>query len=97
MARTMTFTATLTPEEGGYVARCMELDVTSEGDSVEEALEMLREAVALYLEDEPAPAPLGPPGCDFVRRHGERGVNDRTPRLSSKEMVTVLGGGDAVG
>lgn len=57
----MTFTAALTPEEGGYVARCMELDVTSEGDTVEEALEMLREAVALYLEDEPALAPLAHP------------------------------------
>lgn len=61
MARTMTFTASLTPDEGGYVARCMELDVTSEGDTVEEALEMLREAVELYLQDEPAPDPLAHP------------------------------------
>lgn len=53
--RTITLTASLTPEEGGYVARCMELGVTSEGDTLEEALEMLREAVELYLEDEPVP------------------------------------------
>jgi predicted RNase H-like HicB family nuclease len=61
MARTVTLTATLTPEEGGFVARCLELDVTSEGDTVEEALAMLREAVELYLEDEPLPNHLGHP------------------------------------
>ena len=61
MARTVTLTATLTPEEGGFVARCLELDVTSEGDTVEEALAMLREAVELYLEDEPLPDHLGRP------------------------------------
>jgi predicted RNase H-like HicB family nuclease len=48
--------AILTPEEGGYVARCAELPVTTEGDTAEEAIEALREAVELYLEDEPAPA-----------------------------------------
>jgi predicted RNase H-like HicB family nuclease len=51
--RTITLTASLTPEEDGYVARCLELPVTTEGDTVEEALAMLREAVELYLEDEP--------------------------------------------
>ncbi len=48
----ITLTASLTPEEGGYVARCLELPVVSEGDTVEEAVAMLREAVTLYLEDE---------------------------------------------
>jgi predicted RNase H-like HicB family nuclease len=61
MARTVTLTATLTPAEGGFVARCLELDVTTEGDTVEEALAMLREAVELYLEDEPFPEQLGHP------------------------------------
>ena len=61
MARTVTLTATLIPEEGGFVARCLELDVTSEGDTVEEALAMLREAVELYLEDEPLPDHLEHP------------------------------------
>jgi predicted RNase H-like HicB family nuclease len=61
MTKTVTLTATLTPEEGGFVARCLELDVTSEGDSVEEALAMLREAVELYLEDEPVPDHLAHP------------------------------------
>lgn len=53
---TVTLTATLTPEEGGYVARCVEVPVTTEGETVEEALAALREAVELWLEDEPLPA-----------------------------------------
>lgn len=35
-----------------YVARCLELEVASQGKTKEEALENLREAVDLYLEDE---------------------------------------------
>jgi hypothetical protein len=40
--RTITLTASLIPEEGGYVARCLELPVTTGGDAVEEAVAMLR-------------------------------------------------------
>ena len=56
----MTLTAILTPEEGGYVARCAELPVTTEGETVDEALAALREAVELYLEDQPLPVPGHP-------------------------------------
>ncbi len=35
-----------------YVARCLELQVASQGKTKKEALENLREAVELYLEDE---------------------------------------------
>jgi predicted RNase H-like HicB family nuclease len=55
MDRTVTLTATLTPEEGGYVAQCTELPVTTEGETVEEALGALREACELWLDDEPLP------------------------------------------
>jgi predicted RNase H-like HicB family nuclease len=44
------FTAIVEKEEGGYVALCPELDVASQGDTVEEAVSMLREAVELFLE-----------------------------------------------
>lgn len=44
--------AIITKEEGEYVALCPELDVASQGDSIEEALANLKEAVELYLEDE---------------------------------------------
>ena len=44
-------TAELSPaEEGGYVVFCPELDITTEGDTVEEALSMLKDASAGYVE-----------------------------------------------
>ncbi|MBO8129725.1 MAG: type II toxin-antitoxin system HicB family antitoxin [Peptococcaceae bacterium] len=38
-------------EENGYVSKCPELGVASAGDSVEEALANLKEAVELYLDN----------------------------------------------
>ncbi len=50
----MQVTVILTPaEEGGYVALNPETGTASQGETVEEALANLREAVELYLEDEP--------------------------------------------
>jgi len=44
-------------EEGLYVALCPELDVASQGKSVEEALRNLKEALELYLDDEDVEKP----------------------------------------
>ncbi|MES2443166.1 MAG: type II toxin-antitoxin system HicB family antitoxin [Pseudomonadota bacterium] len=50
----MQVTAVLNPaEEGGYVAFNPETGTTTQGETVEEALAALREAIELYLEDEP--------------------------------------------
>jgi predicted RNase H-like HicB family nuclease len=50
----MQVTAVLTPaEEGGYIAFNPETGTTTQGESVEEALANLREAVELYLEEMP--------------------------------------------
>ena len=46
----MSFTAIVEREGDGYVALCPELDVASQGDTVEEAHANLREAVELFLE-----------------------------------------------
>jgi predicted RNase H-like HicB family nuclease len=43
-------TAIIEREENGFVALCPELDVASQGDTVEEAKTNLREAVELFLE-----------------------------------------------
>jgi predicted RNase H-like HicB family nuclease len=39
-------------EESWYVSKCPENNVASQGKTIEEALNNLREAVALYYEDE---------------------------------------------
>ena len=43
-------TAVVEREGNGYVSLCPELDVASQGDSVEEATANLKEAVELFLE-----------------------------------------------
>uniref|UniRef100_UPI0035C99BDB type II toxin-antitoxin system HicB family antitoxin n=1 Tax=uncultured Sphingomonas sp. TaxID=158754 RepID=UPI0035C99BDB len=52
----MQVTAVLTPEDDGYVAYNPETGTASQGDTIEEALVNLREAVELYLEDQPFPS-----------------------------------------
>ena len=47
------FTTTITKEGKWYVARCLELGVVSQGKTIEKAQGNLKEAVELYLEDQP--------------------------------------------
>jgi predicted RNase H-like HicB family nuclease len=51
MEEKMQLTALIQREEDAYVALCPELDIASQGDTVEEARENLIEAVELFLED----------------------------------------------
>jgi len=45
------FTAILEPaEEGGFVVKCLELPVATEGETKEEALSNIKEAIEGYLE-----------------------------------------------
>jgi predicted RNase H-like HicB family nuclease len=50
LAEITSLTAAIHQEEDWFVARCLELDVASQGESLDEALANLREAVALYLD-----------------------------------------------
>jgi predicted RNase H-like HicB family nuclease len=51
-----TLTAAVHQEEDWYVARCLELDIASQGESLGAALANLREAVEAYLEEVSQPA-----------------------------------------
>jgi predicted RNase H-like HicB family nuclease len=44
------FTAIIEREGDGYVALCPELDIASQGDTIEQARENLREALELFFE-----------------------------------------------
>jgi predicted RNase H-like HicB family nuclease len=48
-----TFSAILHKEEDIYVAECPEVGTVSQGATVEEAIENLKEATELYLEEFP--------------------------------------------
>ena len=43
-------TAIIQKEDDGFVALCPELDIASQGDSIESARDNLREAVELFFE-----------------------------------------------
>ncbi len=45
------FTVLIWEEDGIYVSKCPEIEVASAGDSPQEALENLREAIELWLEN----------------------------------------------
>ena len=51
----MTYKSTIVINQEGkwFVARSLELGVTSQGKTVEKAQENIREAIELYLEDAP--------------------------------------------
>jgi predicted RNase H-like HicB family nuclease len=51
-----TLTAALHREEDWFIAQCLEVDVASQGHTIDEALANLAEAVELYLEEVDDPA-----------------------------------------
>ena len=46
-----TFAASISREGNWFVAQCLEVDVASQGESEEQALANLREALELYFEE----------------------------------------------
>lgn len=56
-----TLTAAVLRDGEWVVARCLEVEVASQGESIDEALSNLREALELYFEDEDLPAELEHP------------------------------------
>lgn len=55
--RSLEFSSVLTREGKWFVANCPELDIVSQGKTIELALKNLQEAVELYLQDEDAKVP----------------------------------------
>lgn len=53
-----TIHAVISESEAGYVAECLEVAVVTQGDSLDETLHSLREAVQLFMSGED-PASLG--------------------------------------
>ena len=52
------FTARLWQEGGLFVSQCLEIDVASCGETEQEAIEMLQEALELYFEEDPGEIPV---------------------------------------
>ena len=56
MAASLNLTVVVHREEDWYVAQCLEVDVASQGPTIDEALANLAEAVELYLDEVDDPA-----------------------------------------
>lgn len=57
----MKLTAIVEKEGKWYTAWCPDMDIASQGQTVDEALDSLKEALELYLEDEDARVPSKAP------------------------------------
>lgn len=57
MQETYKFSAVIHKEGKWYVSWCPELDVASQGETIEKTIDNLKEAVELYLEDEDVKIP----------------------------------------
>jgi predicted RNase H-like HicB family nuclease len=63
---TRTLTSTIWREDDGFVALCSELDIASQGNTVEEARSNLKEAVELFVETAPSDEIAHRLNADFI-------------------------------
>jgi len=57
MVEKLNFSSIVWREGDTYVAWCPDLDIASQGKSIEESLDNLKEAIELYFEDKDATIP----------------------------------------
>jgi len=55
---TLHLTVLVTEDGDWYVARCLEIDAVSQGETAEQALANLRDVIEVYLEEEGPPQAL---------------------------------------
>ena len=53
LRRHTSFSALLWQEDNLYIAKCIEIELASQGKTKKEAIQNLKEAIELYFEDEP--------------------------------------------
>ena len=85
------FTLEVKVDEGQYIAKCVELGTASCGDSKEEALDNLREAIDLHLETLDSVGELK----RYLRRRGIllEDVSDESRGRGSAEAIISTEGG----
>jgi predicted RNase H-like HicB family nuclease len=69
MSTQLSVTVVVSREDDRYVAQCLEVDVSSFGDTQEEALAMVTEALELWFEDTPVPEHFNRPVVTTVDLH----------------------------
>jgi predicted RNase H-like HicB family nuclease len=69
MSTQLSVTVVVSREDDRYVAQCLEVDVSSFGETQEEALAMVTEALELWFEDTPVPDHFNRPVVTTVDLH----------------------------
>lgn len=69
MSTQLSVTVVVSREDDRYVAQCLEVDVSSFGDTQDEALAMVTEALELWFEDTPVPDHFNRPVVTTVDLH----------------------------
>ncbi|MGH3939416.1 MAG: type II toxin-antitoxin system HicB family antitoxin [Pseudonocardiaceae bacterium] len=69
MSAQLSVTVVVSREDDRFVVQCLEVDVSSFGDTQEEALAMVTEALELWFEDTPVPDHLNRPVVTTVDLH----------------------------
>jgi predicted RNase H-like HicB family nuclease len=73
------FTAIIRKGEKQFVALCPEVDVVSQGYTVEEAIKNLKEAVELYIEEMGVPEEFSE--GEIITANFEVNVDDKTAQI----------------
>jgi len=76
-----TFSASIVREGGWYVAQCLEVDITSQGETSDNALENLKEALALHFA---SPAATEPPEVRAI-------VEEPYPLTETRRLAVDMG------
>jgi len=78
MTETFTFTVIVNKKGESYESLCLELDVTSQGETIEEAVTNLKEAVELYLDNEDIALPIKRPFMTTFEVTAQRKIKKQT-------------------
>ena len=95
MKNTQQFTAIIEKEGNGFVSLCPELDIASQGDSVEEARRNLQEALELFLKNNISINTSGALGDRLFMRLGlqevtRRGMKEKDMKVLAKLIIAIL-------
>lgn len=79
MTEIFTFTAMVQKKEGDlYISSCLELNVSSQGETIEDAVSNLKEAVELHIEREGLTLPIKRPFLTKFKVAGKRTEEEKS-------------------
>jgi len=78
MTETFTLTAKVQKKGDWYISSCLELDISSQGKTIEEAVSNLKEAVELYIEIEGIDLPVKRPFLTKFKVKGKKTEDKKT-------------------